>query len=301
MNQQRSLVIRAELWLLAITVFWSATFPVIKNALGDISPTMFLAIRFSIATLVLLPFTYKTLRNLNAQSFRDSGWLTLTYFLGFILQIIGLQYTSATKSAFITGTFVVLTPFFQAVIEKRMPDRGSLIGVFMVFIGILLLAGQHNGITGFLSELGGSFNIGDFLTFLCAVFYSIYIVQMDMISHKYDVKFLTLMQLMLTAALAIGSAIVLPVVGLGTTVFNPTTAVIAALLYTALFASILTTFIQTRFQKYTTPTKAGIIFSFEPIFATILAVAFFSETITPIGVAGGVLIFAGILTSELVK
>lgn len=301
MSQQRSLVIEAELWLLAITVFWSATFPIIKNALSDISPIVFLAVRFSLATIILLPFAYKSLQSLNTKSFRESGWLSLTYFFGFILQIIGLQYTTATKSAFITGTFVVLTPFFQAVIEKKMPDRGSLIGVFMVFIGILLLAGQNNGITQFIAELGGSFNLGDFLTLLCAVFYSTYIVQMDMISHKYDVKFLTLMQLMLTAVLAIASAIVFPMVGLGTSVFSPTYGVLGALLYTALFASILTTFVQTKFQKYTSPTKAGIIFSFEPIFATILAVTFLGEIITPIGIAGGVLIFAGILTSELVK
>ena len=72
-----------------------------------------------------------------------------------------------------------------------------------------------------------------------------------------------------------------------------------SLLYLTFFATVLTTFVQTRFQKNTTPTRAVIIFSVEPVFASVIAYLLLAERLGELGVLGGALIVGGVLLSEL--
>ncbi|MFO7445501.1 MAG: DMT family transporter, partial [Ignavibacteriaceae bacterium] len=118
--------------LIIVTMIWGATFVIIKTALADISPMMFISLRFSIAALILLPFLFKILKNVPRAAIVCGFFLGLTYFLGFAAQTAGLKYTSATKSAFITGTFILFIPLFQFFFEKKAPGKGNLIGVLLV-------------------------------------------------------------------------------------------------------------------------------------------------------------------------
>ena len=81
--------------------------------------------------------------------------------------------------------------------------------------------------------------------------------------------------------------------------FNPTSSVLVTMLYLTIFATVLTTFVQTKFQKDTTPTRAAIIFTIEPVWACIYAYFILGETMGPLGIVGGGLIVAGVLLSEL--
>ena len=108
------------------------------------------------------------------------------------------------------------------------------------------------------------------------------------------------MQLAVTALGAITGAIIFQVSGIEISRFILNNGVIFAVIYTSLLATILTTTLQTKFQKYTTPAKAGIIFSFEPIFASIVAFFFLlSEKISNFGLIGCIFIFCGLLISEV--
>lgn len=79
--------------------------------------------------------------------------------------------------------------------------------------------------------------------------------------------------------------------------FNST--VLLVIFYTAVFSSILATAIQTKYQKTVTPTKAGIIFSLEPIFAALFAFIIINERLSSFGIMGCIFIFTGVLVSEL--
>ena len=127
---------KGEYALLFTTVIWGGTFAIIKSALGSISPMMFLSFRFSIAAIIFLPFVFGRLRKLDAESIKGGVILGLLYFGGFAAQTLGLNYTSATKSAFITGTFVIFTPIFQIIIEKKLPGKGNIIGIILVAGGL---------------------------------------------------------------------------------------------------------------------------------------------------------------------
>ena len=290
---------KGESALLFTTVIWGGTFAIIKAALGSISPMMFLSFRFSIATILFLPFVIKRLKKLDSSSIKGGLMLGLLYFGGFAAQTIGLNYTSATKSAFITGTFVIFTPIFQIIIEKRLPSKGNIIGILLVAGGLVFLSSRGTHFLDIIQELGTNFNVGDYLTLLCAIFYSLYIVYLDIISKKTDNLSLVFMQLAVTALGAITGAIIFQMSRIEISRFTLNNEVIFAVIYTSLLATILTTTLQTKYQKYTTPAKAGIIFSFEPIFASIVAFFLLSEKISNFGLLGCIFIFCGLLISEI--
>ena len=285
--------------LLFNTVIWGATFVIIKMALHDISPMMFVAIRFMLASLLLLPFMIKILRRSEKKVILSGALLGLMYFLGFATQTIGLNYTTATKSGFITGTFVLFTPVFQLLFERKKPSKGNLIGVVIVLIGLIMLSSKGNSILGIFHEIGQGFNLGDFFTILCAIFFAMYLVYLDITSRKYDYRPLVFMQVSITGVSGIIFAFILSASGFEPVRFALNSNVVFALLYTSILATIVTTTLQTKYQKIITPTKAGIILSFEPIFSMILAFMVLGENISHFGFIGCILIFAGLLVTEL--
>jgi drug/metabolite transporter (DMT)-like permease len=289
----------AELILLAITLIWGATFTIIKIALVNVSPMVFITIRFSFATILLLPFFLQRYKKISGKMLLSGLLLGVMYFLGFSTQTIGLKYTTATKSGFITGTFIIFTPIFQYVFEKKKPGKGNIIGVFFVLVGLILLSSKGNSTLDIFTEIGSGFNVGDFFTLLCAVFYAMYLVYLDITSKKCDYIILVFQQISTTAVLGIISVIILSGLGLESIKFMFGGNLIFAFLYTSILATVISTSIQTKYQKIITPTKAGIIFSFEPIFSALIAYYFINEKISRFSFIGGILIFTGLLFAEL--
>jgi len=276
---------KAELVLLSITFIWGGTFAVVKFALGSASPLTFLAIRFGIASVVF-PLIYR--RNyfaIDKATFMGGIFLGILLMIGFAFQTVGLKYTTSSKSAFITGLLVAFTPIAQAIIERKKPSKGNLIGVGLVGVGLYLLT----------SPSGQGINIGDILTLFCAISYAVYIVYLDILSRKHDVSKLTLLQLSVTSILSIAVA---PFVETMTVHFN--VGLIWALLYTSILATVFSTYLQTKYQRDTTPVRAAIIYSMEPVLANVIAFLAFGEFVGYVGAIGGALIISGLLTSELI-
>jgi drug/metabolite transporter (DMT)-like permease len=275
---------RAELVLLATTVIWGGTFVVNKIALVDTSPLLFITVRFFIASVFFLVFFRKAILPLPPGALFHGGLLGLFLFLGFSTQTVGLLYTTASKSAFITGMMVVFVPVVQVLVEHRAPKVGNILGVVVVVIGLWLLTAPQ----------GSSFNQGDALSLVCAVFFAVYIVHLDIVSQKMSALQLTFLQ---TAAMMV-------LAGLGTVFFEQVSVTVTrdlllSLAYLTVFATIFTLFVQTRFQKDTTPTRAVVIFSIEPVIASAIAAVVLGETLGREGLLGGALIIGGVLVSEL--
>lgn len=288
-----------EAALFTITIFWGVTFAIIKLALYDISPMLFTAIRFTFAALLLLPFVWKPLLSSNLTVIKAGLFLGLLYFIGFATQTVGLYYTTATKSGFITGTFVIFIPVLQIIFERKAPGKGNIIGIVLVIVGLVLLSSKGETVLDILSELGQNFNIGDGLTLICAVFYALYVVYVDIITKKHDYKVLIILQVLFTGITGIILTFLFDASGIEQIRFDPNQTVILVILYTAIFSSILATAIQTKYQKTVTPTKAGIIFSIEPIFAALFAFLIIHERVSSFGIIGCIFIFAGVLVSEM--
>ena len=285
--------------LILVTLFWSATFVIVKESLNDISSMLFIAFRFTIAGLLFAPFLIKKHIKFTTSAVLSGGLLGLLLFLGFSTQTVGLKYTLATKSGFITGSSVVMIPIFQTLIEKRLPTKGAILGTIFVLVGILFLSSGGNSLSAFLKTLGSDFNFGDGLTLVCAVFFALYVVYLDIISKKYDFLLLIFMQFTVTGILSFAIAILFGLSNLEPIRVDFSNNLIFGLFYTAIFATLIATALQTKYQKLISPTRAGIIFSFEPMFAAVIAFFAINEKITMFGLVGGLLIFVGLLTSEL--
>jgi len=267
-----------------MTLIWGSTFVLGKIVLKEMTPLQMIAIRFVFSTIVLFLAAFRSIFPLRLDQLRKGFLLGLFLFLGFVPQTIGLTLTSASKSAFITGMMVVFVPLLQIIIERKPPKLGNLVGVASVVGGLWLLT----------SPAGSSFNLGDGLSLVCAALFGVYIVYLDVISNDMTPAQLTFIQVSTNALLAIVAMVLAESAPLHLSWTGG-----ATLMYLAVFATLLTTFMQTRFQKFTTPTRAVIIFTIEPVFASILAAAILGEQLGLLGILGGVLIIAGVLVSEL--
>ncbi len=290
---------RSEIALLLVTLLWGGTFAIVKESLNDISSMLFIALRFSFAALLLTPFVLKQRKYFNTKSVVAGIILGMLMFFAFAAQTVGLKYTTATKSGFLTGTLVVMVPILQTIIKKTVPSRGSIIGVALVFTGIVFLSSGGDSILTFIDDLGSNFNIGDWLTLVCAFLFALHVVYLDMFSNKYNFWVLLFFQIFISALMGFGASSLFSAVNLEAVRLNLTTYLLFGLVYTSILATLITTALQTKFQKNVTPTKAGIIYSFEPIFAAIIAFFALSEKITNFGLIGCVLIFSGLLISEV--
>lgn len=288
---------KSEAILLLITLLWGATFVIVKEALNDISSMAFIALRFLIAGIFLLPFIIR--KKFTKQNFNAGILLGILLFIGFAVQTIGLKYTSATKSGFFTGTTVIMIPILQTIIEKRIPTKGVILGSILVMIGIAFLSSGGNSIFSLFNDIATNFNLGDGLTLVCACFFAIYIIYLDVETVKHEFGVLLFLQIITTAILAILFSLIFSGINLEHFKIDLTNNLIGGILYTSIFATLITTALQTKYQKDVTPSKAGIIFSFEPIFAAIFAFFILGEKITNFGYFGAALIMLGLFISEL--
>src|ERR1019366_5993917 len=161
---------RAEAALLLNTVVWGATFVLVKAALVDVTPLLFLALRFSLATGALLalfrgprrvPFTWKA---------AAAGALAGVFlFSGYLFQTLGLQLTTAPRSAFITGLTSVMVPLLAALVYRNRPQVSEVAGVLVATAGLGLMTLEGDGAPGSVSR-------GDLLTFFSALGLAAHIV-----------------------------------------------------------------------------------------------------------------------------
>ncbi|MGE5402118.1 MAG: DMT family transporter [Ignavibacteriales bacterium] len=308
LQYKHSLKYLSESALIITTLLWGATFVIVKGSLTDSSPMLFVAVRFLIASVVMLPFVYKKLIRIDKKTLYRSSLLGVFLFLEFAPQAVGLKYTSATKSGFITGSFVLFTPIMQILIEKKKPASGAIAGSIIVVLGLLFLSAKpapgsdmFQSVSSLLGDLGGNFNAGDFLTLICAFFFAVQIVYLHKISKEINFLLLTFFQVAVTSLLAFLFSAALSMTNIEPVHFELTGNLVFGLMYTALFASIVTFLLQTRFQREVSPVKAGIIYSFEPVFSAIFAYIMLGERISALGVVGGILIFFGLVTSEVLE
>jgi drug/metabolite transporter (DMT)-like permease len=277
---------RAELTLLLLTFFWGVTFPLVKIALDFCSPFLFLSIRFALATLIIGVIYSKKIPFIDKATLRAGIIIGIFLFLGFAFQTVGLKYTAASKSAFITGLFVIMVPPLSIFLAKEKPRLFSLIGVALALSGLYLMTRPK----------GSEFNFGDLLTLLCAISFSFQVIYVQIYSARFDFEKLVFVQLVTTVILSIPSMFLFERIKF---VNNPN--LLSALLITALFATALGITIQNRMQKDTTATKASIIYTAEPVFAGIFSYLILSETLGLVGILGAGLILSGMLCSELGK
>jgi drug/metabolite transporter (DMT)-like permease len=150
--------------------------------------------------------------------------------------------------------------------------------------GIYLLTGPfENGI-----------NTGDFLTLFCAVSWAFYIIYLDIFTRKYDLYMLVLVQFIFCGI----TAVIIALIFESWSIVNISPSAVWGLLYVAIPATLVATFLGNKYQKETTPVRAALLFSFEQPSAVIIAIIFMKDHFNLLQIIGGILMISGILFSE---
>ena len=275
---------RADLALASITLIWGATFVVVKDALSASSTLLFLALRFTLAAAALA----LVFRKLPARRYLAGGILAgVCLFTGYLLQTAGLRYTTPSKSAFITGLSVVITPLLAALLERKIPRpvEGAGVAIATVGLALLTLPGQTLAVSK-----------GDLLTLGCAVVFAAHIVVIDWYAPRLGPQALALTQVSTAALLALSTCW-----WAETPSIRWTPGLLFALVVTGLLATALAFSVQAWAQQHTSPTRTALIFALEPVFAGATSYVLQGELLSPRATLGAALILAGILLVELTR
>jgi drug/metabolite transporter (DMT)-like permease len=277
-----------ELALVVASFLYGATFTIVQDALDHLTATGFVLLRFAIGGAVLAPIALRRGWRGPAARPADSAhvmtWcgvaLGISAFVAYVCQNIGLQHTTTSNSAFITGLFAVFTPLIAALVYRHLPEQSVFASVALAVLGLFLLTGAQ-------PTLG----FGDAITLVTAFFFGIWFVQTGAWANRFDVVTLTCVELLTLAALAV------PFValdGLG----ELTAQAAFAVVFTGLGCSAFAFSIQVWAQRRIEPARASIINLLEPVVAGFVGYAV-GERLGWGGYVGAVIILAGILVAEL--
>jgi len=275
---------RADLTLLLVAAIWGTTFALLRDSVRVLHPVDLMALRFTIGGVVLAAIYRKRIWPLQRQWLIDGAWLGLWLGAGYLTQVIGLATISASRSAFITGTYVVVVPLVAFVVWRTRPRFAEFLGIVLVLAGLF----------AFSADAGFSLTPGDFWTLGCAFTFGVQIVITNIVVRRSDPMALSVIQIGMGALL--GWILVGARGGIGTPWVEipwPT------ILYLSIFATSLVIALQTWALGRTSPVKATLIFSLEPVFAAIFAGLFFGERMTSRELMGAALILGGIVVTEL--
>jgi drug/metabolite transporter (DMT)-like permease len=276
-----------ELCLIAATIAYGATFVIVQNALEHVTAVGFILLRFSVGAIVLLPFALQRGwrrpggdASLTARDFgRGVAIFGIVGFSAYWLQNLGLERTSTSNSAFITGLLVVFTPIIETVATRRRPPVNVLIAVVLSVVGLWLLEGGTLQLSA-----------GDLFTLGCAFLFAMWIFLGGTLTERFDPVAVTTLQLTIFAVLAVPFV---AVGGLG----EITGDVVLAMLVTGVLCSAVAFTLQLWGQRWVEPSRTAVIMQFEPIVAGVVAYAV-GERLGVMGYVGAIVIFSGIVVAE---
>jgi drug/metabolite transporter (DMT)-like permease len=294
----------ADAALLFVTAVWGATFVMVQDAVRAYPVFAFLALRFGMASLLLLPWFARSsppaaIRSTSAPARASrrarARWAALwpgvavglALAAGYAFQTFGLRYTTPAKAGFITGLSVVLVPVGQAVFLRRPPGANAVAGVGLAAVGLALLS----------LDASLQVNFGDLLVFCCALAFATHILLVGRFAPHWQPLRLAFVQIA-TVALTTAALALLVERRAGGPGWPPGNVWFAAA-FTGLFATALAFFLQSRAQQATTPTHTALIFAAEPVFAGLFSFLLIGERLSAQQLAGCALILVGMLVAEL--
>ncbi|MBK5292793.1 MAG: DMT family transporter [Acidobacteriia bacterium] len=293
--------LRAELAILAVTIVWGATFVIVKSALHDVSTVLFLTLRFLLASAVLaLVYRSSLHRRQMAAAARPGLLAGLFLAAAYLLQTAGLEFTTPSKSAFLTSLCVVLVPllgtFVSYVMARKtgrpfagyqiVPRNGELLAIALAMTGMWLLTAP---------ETGADWNQGDLLTVGAAWAFAAHILVLGRFASQAGFTGISLWQIFTATALFAASVGWMEPIR-----FRPTRPAITAIIFTGLLCTAVAFTVQAWAQQHTTPTRIALIFAGEPVAAAATSYMTEGEILSTRAALGAGLILAGIIAAETI-
>lgn len=275
----------ADIALLIVTIFWGTGFPATKFALETISPLYHVGLRFLIAAVLLSLFFYRKLLTINKSIIRPAALMALLLYATYVLQTVGLLYTTASKSSFYSGLAVIFVPMITFIFYKAKINANTVISVLLAFTGLFLLSYAGNDF---------SFTIGDFMTIMCSAVYAILLLLTSDYVKVHDATQLAIVQMYFVAVLGLLSAAAFESWPSGMSQLS-----FHSLMFSAVFCTAFAFWMQATAQKFTSAAHVALIFTMEPVFGALTSWLILKEHLGMKGVLGGLCILSAMLIAEI--
>lgn len=274
MSQQK-----ADFLLFTAAFVWGSSYGFMKLGAETMPPISIAALRCLFAFFLLLPFFMKRIRKTDRDILKYSaitGFLIAGVFIGVIYGVIG---TSASTAGFLISTSVIMVPILHGLYIRKMPSLPIMAGTAIVTAGLFIL----NGVTSITLDKGFV------LCLLAAFLYALDILFTNTFVSKVDSLLLGIWQMGFAGLMAGAASLLLETPRLPSTLPEW-----SAILGLAVFSSAYGFTVQAGAQEYTTPERAGFIFSLEPAFAAIFAYFFLGENMGIGELTGAAFILLGV-------
>jgi len=290
----------AVLLIASTAVIWGFGFPMTRFALdGGISVGGLMSVRFVLAGLLMIVIIRARRIPIVRRGVLDGVWLGLVLAAIFWSQTDGMRFTTTAKSGFITGLYVLFTPFIAIIVGQHV-KLASTLGAIIASYGLYLLVHPAGGWGSGHGSVFTRMNRGDLETLLCAVLCAVHIVMMGVFTRRSDAWLLAGSQVAVCGAVSVALSACLPepygFQNLGQTLRQST--VFGPAIYLALFSTVFAFWGQALAQTRLGPAEAAVLFCIEPVTAAILSVFWLKEPMTGQQVLGGGLIVVAMVVAS---
>ena len=278
----------ADGMLVLTALIWGSGFVVMKNTLDSIPPAAIIAMRYAIASAIAAALFHRHMKEIGRGDIARGAFVGLMLGCAYVVQTIGLSYTTAGKNAFLTTVYVLLVPFACYALFRQRLGRSNFIaaGMMMLGIGLLSLDGESGGL-----------NKGAILTLCSGGFYAAHIISIDRCQKKTDMYALIVMQFAFAALTALAYHLLferdIPLA--------LTRGAVGGLLYLSVVSSTLAMSLQNIGQSMAPASHASILLSLESVFGAAFSCLLLGEKLTAKMALGFMVIFAALLVGELAK
>ncbi|WP_162483603.1 DMT family transporter [Geobacter sp. OR-1] len=272
-------------FLVLTTFFWGGSFLFNKLGLREVPPVHFVFIRFSLAALIMLALCANRLKGMTPDILRRGATVGVALGLTNLTFVFGVSGTSISRAGILNNMFVLFIPLICALVWRDRVGRVNMAGIALAVAGI-----------GLLASGGAGFNRGDSISTLCAAFIAIHIISVSKVLRNDDVYLISLVQFVTVATM---SGIAALATGAPAYVIGTTGAL--SLVYCAIFPTVLCFTLQNNYQGYTTPTRAGLIYTLDPVWSLLAGIIFLGERLEAREWIGCGLIFMAVLAPLLFR
>lgn len=276
-SQKTAIQRRGMLSLLLTTLIFGTSFPILKDTIGSLSPPVLITVRYAIAAIAVLPW----LKGLNLRLVRDGALLGSILFAETNFALTGMVTISANRAAFIIGLNVILVPVLGVLLGRQIP-RQVLLAAGLAVIGVSAMSWDGSGI-----------GIGDVFTFVSAVGIAVYVILLEAIAPRHPS--LSLAAVQIWTMLALGIAWALPNL---TDQWSMVGDHLPALIYLGIVVTIGPLWGQAIGQRSVPAHEAALIYTLEPVFATLFSFWLLGEKLGLNGAIGAACILTATVISQ---
>ena len=277
---------RIYFYLILTTFFWGGSFLFSKIGLREVPPLLFVFARFSMAALIMLVVFAPRLKKMDLGTVKRGMIVGVALGITNISFVFGVRDTSISRAGVLNNLFVLFIPLITRIVWKDHIGRVNVAGIALAASGIWLLAGSG----------GSGFSHGDLISTLCALFIACHVVTVSKVLKDDDVYLVSMVQFATVAAMSGAAALVT-----ATPLVDVSTTAVTSVIYCAIFPTVFCFTLQNAFQRYVTPTRAGLIYTLDPVWSLLAGFLVLGERLNPFEWLGCGMIFLGVLLPLAVR